>query len=120
MAFQMETTEILNELLEVPGLSAAVIVGRDGFVIEAGGSLGGMDVDAFGASVAAVQNGAESMGAELGLAAFHTMTLEAADAMIMCVPAGEALLVILAPDSKTLGMIRLQVKKRMSRLAELL
>jgi predicted regulator of Ras-like GTPase activity (Roadblock/LC7/MglB family) len=116
----MATTEILNELLDIPGLNASVIVGRDGFVIESVGNLGGMDEDAFGAAVAAVQNGAESMSNELGLSAFHTMTLEASNAMIMCLPAGEALLVILAPDSRTLGMIRLQVKKRLPHLAELL
>ena len=120
MAQRMQTTQILHDMLEIPGLNASVIVGRDGFVIESAGSLGGMDEDAFGAAVAAMQNGAESMSNELGLSTFHTMTLEARDAMIMCLPAGEALLVILAPDSKTLGMIRLQVRKRLPELAQLL
>ncbi len=120
MAQQMMTTQILNDMLEIPGLNAVIIVAKDGFVIETAGTLGGMDFDAFGASVAAVQNGAESMSAELELSAFHTMTLEAADAMIMCVPAGDALVVFFAPDSKTLGMIRLQAKKRIPQLAELL
>jgi predicted regulator of Ras-like GTPase activity (Roadblock/LC7/MglB family) len=67
-----------------------------------------------------VQNGAESMSSELNLAAFHTITLEAADAMIMCVPAGDALVVLFAPDSKTLGMIRLQTRKHIPALALLL
>jgi predicted regulator of Ras-like GTPase activity (Roadblock/LC7/MglB family) len=59
------------------------------------------------------------MGNELNLAPFHTLTLEAPNAMIMCMPVGEALLVILAPDSQTLGMIRLQVKKQIPAMAEL-
>jgi predicted regulator of Ras-like GTPase activity (Roadblock/LC7/MglB family) len=113
------STEILQEMLDIPGANAVVVVGRDGFVIESAGSLGSIDMDTVGASVAMVLNGAESMGEELNLAPFHTVTLEAPDAMIMCTPAGEALLVILAPDSKTLGMIRLQVKKRIPELAQL-
>ncbi len=120
MAQLMKTTQIINEMLEIPGLNAVVIVGKDGFIIEAAGSLGGIDQDAFGASVALVQNGAENMSRELGLAEFHTITLEAKDAMIMCVPAGDALVVMVAPDSKTLGMIRLQVRKRIPELATLL
>jgi predicted regulator of Ras-like GTPase activity (Roadblock/LC7/MglB family) len=106
-------------MLDIPGANAVVVVGRDGFVIESAGTLGTIDMDTVGASVAMVLNGAESMGNELNLAPFHTVTLEAPDAMIMCTPAGEALLVILAPDSKTLGMIRLQVKKRIPELAQL-
>ena len=120
MANIMKTTQILNDMLEIPGLNAVVIVGKDGFVIETAGSLGKMEVEAFGASVALVQSGAESMSGELGLAVFHTITLEASDAMIMCVPAGDALVVLFAPDSKTLGMIRLQVRKQLPSLEELL
>ena len=113
------STQILQEMLDIPGANAVVVVGRDGFVIESAGALGAIDMDTVGASVAMVLNGAESMGKELNLAPFHTVTLEAPNAMIMCTPAGEALLVILAADSKTLGMIRLQIKKRIPELAQL-
>ncbi|MEW6263986.1 MAG: roadblock/LC7 domain-containing protein [Thermodesulfobacteriota bacterium] len=120
MTKMMKTTEILNDMLEIPGLNAVVIVGKDGFLIESAGSLGQMDNDAFGASVALVQNGVENMSREVGLAAFHTITLEAANAMVMCVPAGDALVVLFALDSKTLGMIRLQAKKYIPELTKLL
>ena len=120
MAEIMGTTKIINQMLEIPGLNAIMIVGKDGFVIETAGNLGGIDEDALGASVALIQNGAENMSSELGLADFHTITLEAMDAMIMCVPAGDALVVMFAPDSKTLGMIRLQAKKQIPALNELL
>ncbi len=116
----METTQILNQMLEIPGLSAIMIVGKDGFVIETAGNLGDIDEDALGASVALIQDGADNMSSELNLADFHTITLEASDAMIMCVPAGEALIVMFAPDSKKLGMIRLQAKKQIPALGELL
>jgi len=114
---ELSSTQVLQEILNIPGTKAVVVVGRDGFVIETAGSLGAMDLDTLGASVAMLLSGAESMGKELQLDAFHTLTLEATNAMIMCTPVGDALLVILAPDSKSLGMIRLQVKKQQPHLA---
>jgi predicted regulator of Ras-like GTPase activity (Roadblock/LC7/MglB family) len=112
------STQILQDIVNTSGARAAIVVGRDGFVIETTGMLGALDLDTLGASVAMLQSGAESMGTELRIAAFHTLTLEAANAMIMCTPVGDALLVILAPDSKTLGMIRLQVKKHVPKLVQ--
>jgi predicted regulator of Ras-like GTPase activity (Roadblock/LC7/MglB family) len=116
---ELSSTEILQDILNIPGTTAAVIVGRDGFVIETAGTLQGIDMDTLGASVAMVLTGAESMGAELNLSAFHTMTLESEDATIICTPVGEALLVLVAPNSKTLGMIRMQLKKKLPSLVEL-
>ena len=40
--------QILGEFLKIDGVSAAVVVGRDGFVIESAAS-GKMDIDALGA-----------------------------------------------------------------------
>lgn len=112
------STDILQEMLEIPGANTVLVVGRDGFVIEAAGTSGKFDLDTVGASIAMILNGAEKMGSELNISSFHTLTLEAADAMIMCSPVGDALLVVLASDSKTLGMIRLQVKKQLPVLSE--
>jgi uncharacterized protein len=117
MAKAKTSTQILQEMLEVPGIKGIVIVAKDGFVIEAVGSFGKTDMDTIGASVAMVIIGADKMSTELGISAFNTITFEAPDAMIMCIPVGDALLVLLAPDSKTLGMIRLQVKKFVPALA---
>ena len=118
MADTKTSTQILQELLEAPGIKGVVVVAKDGFVIESAGSFGKTDMDTIGASVAMVTIGADKMADELSITAFNTLTFEAPDAMIMCVPVGDALLVILAPDSKTLGMIRLQAKKYVSALAE--
>ena len=112
------STQILQEMLEVPGVRGIIIVGKDGFVIESAGAFGTQDMDTIGASVAMVIMGTDKMADELDISAFNTLTFEASDAMIMCVPVGDALLVILAPDSKTLGMIRLYVKKFVPVLAD--
>jgi predicted regulator of Ras-like GTPase activity (Roadblock/LC7/MglB family) len=116
---QKSSTQYLNEILEIPGISAVIAVGRDGFVIESAGALGSIDMDLVGASVAMVLSGAERVGTELELSEFETLTLESDDALIMCTPVGEALLAILAPDSKGLGMIRLQLRKLIPELAQM-
>jgi len=113
------STQILNEILRSPGVTAAIIVGRDGFIVESAGSLRNVNIDMLGASVAMILSGSERMGTEMNLNRFNTLTLEFNDAMVMCQPIADALLVLLSPDSKTLGMIRLQVKKFLPELEKL-
>ena len=116
---QRTSTDILQEIREIAGVSAVVLVARDGFIIESDGTLGDIDMDMLGASVGIVLDGAERVRHELDLAEFQGLTLESDDAMIMCTPVGDALLVILAPDSKKLGMIRLRIKKQVPELEQL-
>jgi CheY-like chemotaxis protein/predicted regulator of Ras-like GTPase activity (Roadblock/LC7/MglB family) len=116
---QRTSTDILQEIREIAGVSAVVLVARDGFIIESDGTLGDIDMDMLGASVGIVLDGAERVRHGLDLAEFQGLTLESDDAMIMCTPVGDALLVILAPDSKKLGMIRLRIKKQVPELAQL-
>ena len=113
------STQVLQEIQEIPGINAAIVVARDGFVVEFTGAPGDIDMDMLGASVGMVLNGAERVRHELDMAEFQGLTLESDDAMIMCTPVGEALLVILAPDSKSLGIIRLRVKKQIPELERL-
>jgi len=119
MTTNASSTRILQDILASPGVTAAIIVGRDGFIIESAGSLRNVNIDLLGASVAMILSGSERMGTEMSLTRFNTLTLEYHDAMVMCQPIADALLVLLSPDSKTLGMIRLQVKKFLPDLEKL-
>ena len=116
---QRTSTDVLQEIRQIAGVSAVVIVAKDGFIIESAGTLGNIDMDMVGASVGIVLNGAEKMRHELDLAGFQGLTLESDDAMIMCTPVGDALLVVLSPDSKKLGMIRLRIKSQIPELEQL-
>ena len=53
--------QILEEFLQGEGVTAAVVVGRDGFVIESAVS-GNLDIDAIGAMVSTGLGSAEAMG----------------------------------------------------------
>ena len=112
-------TRIAQEILEVPGVNALLVVGKDGLLIEYDGTLENIDMDGVGACVSVVLRGAERMGDELGMTAFEALTLESNDALIMCTLMGKVALIILAHDSKKLGAIRLRLRKRLPELVQM-
>ncbi len=111
------TTNILEDLLKVPGINAAVVISRDGFVIEATGGFKALDLDALGASLAYAINGIQRMGDQLQISAFRDMTVEYGQAMIIARPVGDAVVALVAPDASQLGIIRYSIKRLIEELA---
>jgi len=117
------STQVLSEIANIQGIEAAVIVTRDGFVVESDGILTRINLDMIAAFVAMAVNGIKKSDQESNEAAFMGLTLEFSDALIKCVPVGNALLVILVSevsDSKRLNEIQLSLKKSISELGNLL
>jgi len=112
------STEVMNDLLEVPGVDAVVVVGRDGFVIESAGSSSRVNIDELGASLAHSVNGIEEMGSELNVNKFQDMFIEYGRAVIMCRPVGDAVAAIITPDASKLGIIRHKTKKLFEELGQ--
>jgi len=111
------STDVLEELLKVPGVTAAVVVGRDGFVIESAGGGAAISLDDLGAALANAINGIEEMGGELKIAKFQDLFVEYGRAVIMCRPVGDAVIAITAPDATKLGIIRHKAKPLVDELA---
>lgn len=111
------STEVLSDLLEIPGIDAVVVVGRDGFVIESAGSSARVNIDELGASLAHAINGIEEMGTELNVNMFQDMFVEYGRAVIMCKPVGDAVAAVVTPDASKLGIIRHKTKKLFEELA---
>lgn len=114
---QRTSTDVLEELLKVPGVTASVVVGRDGFVIESAGGSSALSLDTLGAALANAINGIEEMGAELKIARFQDLFVEYGRAVIMCRPVGDAIIAITAPDATKLGIIRHKAKPLIDELA---
>jgi predicted regulator of Ras-like GTPase activity (Roadblock/LC7/MglB family) len=104
------TTDILKDMLDVPGITTAVVVGRDGFVIEAAGSAKAVNLDALGASLAHAINAIELMGKELQIRAFKDLFVEHEGALIIARPVGDAIIALVAPDASQLGTVRYRIK----------
>jgi len=114
---QRTTTDILKEFLEIPGISTAVVVGRDGFVIEATGGARGISLDALGASLAYAINGIEMMGKELQIRSFQDLFVEYEGALILARPVGDAIIALVAADASQLGVVRYKIKPLVAELA---
>jgi predicted regulator of Ras-like GTPase activity (Roadblock/LC7/MglB family) len=108
--------QILGEFLNLDGVSAAVVVGRDGFVIESAMS-GKMDIDALGAMASTGIGTSEAMGRELGKGDLTQMLVELDKGPIIVSPLSkDELIAIVAENSSNLGRIRYELKKNKERL----
>jgi predicted regulator of Ras-like GTPase activity (Roadblock/LC7/MglB family) len=113
----VNTRHILNNLIEVEGITAAVLVGRDGFVIESVGESK-IDMEAVGALVTIAFSAFEGMGKDLNIGAATQIMSEFERSMVMAVAIGEeAILAIVAAANANLGSIRFQVKRYSRELA---
>ncbi|MCQ8893670.1 MAG: roadblock/LC7 domain-containing protein [Methanolinea sp.] len=108
--------QILGEFLKIDGVSAAVVVGRDGFVIESAVS-GKMDIDALGAMASTGLGTSEAMGKELGKGELRQMLVELDQGPIIMSPLSpDELIAIVAGNEANIGRIRYELKKNKERL----
>ena len=102
---------VLMNLTKVQGIHEALVVGRDGFVIE---HVGDMDPDATGAVVSTAIGATEAMGHELSQGDLFEMMAEYKEGTVIVAPiGGDAILGIAALESANLGAIRHAVKKNL-------
>ena len=107
---------VLDDLVKVEGINIALVVGRDGFIIEYTSKTGMLDPEAVGAVVSTGMGSSEVMGRELGVGQMLQSMIEYSSGVIVTsyLANGAAILGIVADPSANLGNIRLQVKKRTS------
>lgn len=114
-------TEVLAELAKIPGVNGAVLVSRDGFVIEGEAADEGVDLEAVGAVVSAGIGAFEVMGQELNVGSLAQGVIEYANGFIVVTLLGDAAaLAIVAELTAHLGNIRHQVKKHGNSLLQAL
>lgn len=111
--------EILNSLLELSGVSAAVIVGRDGFAIE-NAANSEIDLDALGAVVSTGFGAAEVMGAEIILGYLTQSIMEYDSGKILTASCGDNILAVITEPNAIIGNIRHNIKKHIAELGKLL
>jgi len=107
---------ILAEFLRLDGISAAVVVGRDGFVIESA-EKGDIDTEALGAMASTGMGTSEAMGAELGQGEMIQMLVECENGPILLSPlSDDELIAIVAEKDVNIGRIRYELKKNRERI----
>ncbi|MEJ2719089.1 MAG: roadblock/LC7 domain-containing protein [Deltaproteobacteria bacterium] len=107
----------LSDFLKVDGINAAVLVGRDGFVIE-GISNDGRDVETVGAVISTGLGTSEMVGKELNVGGLTQSMVEYDKGILLMGTIGkDALLCVVCDTGANLGNARLQLKKRTPELA---
>lgn len=105
--------ELLHDLTKVEGIATAVVVGRDGFVIEGATSESSFDIEAVGAVISAGIGASERMGKELNVGTMTQGMVEYGDGVLVMGFLGrDAILAVVADLRANLGNIRYQIKKR--------
>lgn len=116
-----QMTDLLNELVNVEGINSAVVVGRDGFVIEGVASGTSLDADAVGAVISTGIGSSEVMGRELEVGVMTQGMVEYDDGLIVMALLGEdAIVAVVADLAANLGNVRFQIKKRLKSIEKAL
>lgn len=106
---------ILGDFLRIDGVSAAVVVGRDGFPIESALSSK-VDVDGLGAMVATAIGTTEALGSEFALGGMEQFMVEFDRGKVLIAAAGDDILAIVTTANAVIGSVRYAVKKGLSDL----
>ena len=111
-----ELKATLAQLAAVPGVRQAVIVDREGFLIETAGEVG-VGAEVTGALAACLAESSEAIGREMGQGALSSMILDYEDGMVLLNRAGTAaILAVVLRDETALGKVRYHVKKALPEL----
>lgn len=103
---------ILDGLMKIEGITSAIVVGRDGFVIEAVHNGEGIDGDTVGAIAASSFGSFGEMGGELRLGALDSILLEYEMGPVAITPTGpDAVLAVIADHHANLGRLRIEMRK---------
>lgn len=112
------STQILKDITQTDGVHEALVVGRDGFVIDHSGD---MDSEAVGAIVSTAIGAVEAMGRDASQGNLFEFMAEFGDGVMIVAPVGrDAVLGIVAASGSNLGRIRHDVKKSLRELERVL
>lgn len=102
---------ILDGLLRVDGVTAALVAGRDGFVIEST-AVNPIDTDTVGAIAASSLTASEAMGEALQLGAMGAVLIECELGPVAVIPVGaDAVLAVVGNQHANLGRVRVEMQK---------
>ena len=106
--------ELLNGFTRVRGVSAALVVGQDGLVLQSATAPGADEVDAdiLGAVASSGLVPAQEIGGETGRGRLLQGIYEYEKGVVVIEPIGQtAILVVVTSAAANLGLLRLQARK---------
>ncbi len=111
--------DALREYLNIDGVNAVAIVGRDGFVIDSASTVK-LDTDALGAVVASAIGASEAIGRDFSMGDLQQYLLEFANGKAIIAAAGDGILALITDQNAVIGSVRYAVKRSLDGLVKLL
>ncbi len=106
---------MLKDITDLEGINAAVVVNRDGFMIEGVIKTGTIDVEYVAAIISAGIGSSEQMASQLELGSLNITMVECEKGVVVVVLLGDDAVMAVVTDLKAnLGNVRYQLKKRIS------
>lgn len=117
----VDLKQTLSRFLTVPGVRQAILVGRDGLLIEGLTRDGKEDMEAVGAIMTTGMNTAEALGQEIARGQVIGVLMEYEQALVSVEPLGDfALMVTLFDNVSNLARVRHLVKSTRNEILEAL
>ena|SRR5437660_3203126 len=117
----VDLKQTLSRFLTIPGVRLAVLVGRDGLLIEGVTRDGKENMEAVGAIMTSSLNTAEALGQEIARGNVVGTLMEYERGLVSVDPLGDfALVVTLFDSASSLGRIRHTVKASRGEILEVL
>lgn len=117
----VDLKQTLSRFLAVPGVRQAILVGRDGLLIEGLTREGKEDMEAVGAIMTTGMNTAEALGQEIAHGSVVGVLMEYEQALVSVEPLGDfALMVTLFDNASNLARVRHLIKSTRNEILEAL
>ena len=97
---------LLEEMVRIEGVRAALVVGRDGFVIETALLGDDLDMEGLGAVLATALGSSEVIGNDLAIGNLDAYLLEFGAGKVVAAATGEYVLALVAESSALVGSLR--------------
>ena len=113
--------DLLKELTSLDGINAALVVNRDGFMIDGVIRTEMIDMEYMAAIISAGVGSSEQMARQLELGVLNLNMVECEKGVVVVVQIGEnAIMAVVADLDAKLGNVRYQLKKRLANIREAL
>jgi predicted regulator of Ras-like GTPase activity (Roadblock/LC7/MglB family) len=117
----VDLKQMLGRFLAIPGVRQAILVGRDGLLIEGITREGKEDIEAVGAITTTSFSTAEALGKEISRGNLVGVLMEYEHGLVSIDPLGDfALMVTLSDNASNIGRVRHLVKTSRSEILEAL
>ncbi|MBC7788458.1 MAG: roadblock/LC7 domain-containing protein [Anaerolineae bacterium] len=112
--------DLVSTVRQREGVTAAVVLGRDGLLID-GQATAGIDTDGLAAVVPAVLTAGDELGEHAGGGALATCVLEyEGRVIIVCSLTTDAILVVVASEEADIGKLLFELRRNRRRIAAIM